>query len=229
MNKQELAWENEYKKPKFLSKKNDPQADVLRFFKFLKKKENFLLYQKNVLDLGCGNGRNANYLANLDNNVIAIDFSQTAISLARQEAQKRGLKVDYRLKSIGEHYDIKDEFIDLVLDITSSNSLNEKERLIYLNETYRVMKKNAYFFVRALAKDGSKNIKKLLEQSPGKEKDTYYIKELSLTERVFSRDDFVSTYSAFFKILKLEKKTSYTKFNNRVYKRNYWIAYFKKQ
>ena len=39
MNKQELAWEKEYKNPKFLSKKNEPQADVLRFFKFLKKNE----------------------------------------------------------------------------------------------------------------------------------------------------------------------------------------------
>ena len=228
MNKQELAWEKEYKNPKFLSKKNEPQADVLRFFKFLKKKEKFLLDQKNVLDLGCGNGRNSNYLADLDNNVIAVDFSSTAIALARQEALNKELNVDYRLRNIGDYYDIKDDSIDLVLDVTSSNSLNEKERSIYLSETYRVMKKGAYFFVRALAKDGSKNIKKLLEKSPGKEKDTYYIKELSLTERVFSREDFINMYSPFFKILQLEKKISYTKVNNRLYKRIYWIAYLRK-
>jgi len=86
-----------------------------------------------------------------------------------------------------------------------------------------------YFFVRALAKDGNKNVKNLLKASPGKEYNTYIIKEIGLTERVFSREDFTKMYSQYFKILRLEKKTSYTTLNNRIYKRNYWLAYLSKQ
>ena len=68
----------------------------------------------------------------------------------------------------------------------------------------------------------------MLKQSPGPEYDTYIIKEIGLTERVFSREDFVKMYSQYFKILHLEKKTNYTTFNNRIYKRDYWIAYMVK-
>ena len=61
----------------------------------------------------------------------------------------------------------------MILDITSSNSLNAKEREIYLSEVNRVLKKNGHFFVRALCKDGDKNAQSLLKKSPGKDYDTY--------------------------------------------------------
>ena len=83
-------------------------------------------------------------------------------------------------------------------------------------------------FVRALCKDGNKNVKNLLRDNPGKEYDTYILKDIGLTERVFSREDFTKLYGTYFKILKLEKKTSYTTFNDRIYKRDYWLAYLQK-
>ena len=97
-----------------------------------------------------------------------------------------------------------------------------------MEEVNRVSKKNGFFFVRALAKDGNKNVKNLLKQSGGKEHDTYIIKEIGLTERVFSREDFIKMYSKYFKILHLEKKTSYTTLNSRIYKLDYWLAYLQK-
>jgi SAM-dependent methyltransferase len=228
MNKQELAWEREYKNPKLVSKKDNPQADTLRFFKFLKKERKFLLDDLKVLDLGCGTGRNSNYLASLDNNVVGIEFSKSALNLAKERAKLKGLNVDYRLGSIGRKYAIDDLSIDLVLDVTSSNSLDEKERDIYLKEVFRVLKPGGYFFVRALAKEGNKNVKNLLKQSPGKEKDTYILKEMGLTERVFTRKDFTDLYSKYFEILKMDKKTNYSKFNGIVYKRDYLIVYLRK-
>jgi ribosomal protein S3AE len=39
----------------------------------------------------------------------------------------------------------------------------------------------------------------------------------------------MAMYGEYFKILKLEKKTAYTTFNKIVYKRDYFIAYFKKK
>jgi len=67
------------------------------------------------------------------------------------------------------------------------------------------LKTGGYFFVRALCKDGNKNVKNLLKLSPGREYDTYVLKEIGLTERVFSREDFVKMYGNF-KILNLERK-----------------------
>lgn len=228
MTHQGNVWDREYKSPLLVTKNDGPQADTLRFLKFLKKEQKYRVEDRVVLDLGCGTGRNANYLSDLGNKVIGIEISRTALSLAKTRAQEMGVVFDYRLGDIGEKYEIEDNYIDIVLDVTSSNSLNEKGREIYLSEVNRVLKNKGYFFVRALCKDGNKNVKNLLKQSPGREYDTYIIKEIGLTERVFSREDFIKMYTKYFKILHLEKKTSYTTFNNRIYKRDYWLAYLQK-
>ena len=222
------AWEREYRNPKLVTKNEGPQADTLRFLKFLRKEEKFKVEVKNILDLGCGTGRNSNYLAEEGNKVIGIEISKTALKLAQTRAKELNVIVDYRLGDIGEPYEIEENSIDIVLDITSSNSLNEKGREIYLSECSRVLKPGGYFFVRALCKDGNKNVKNLLKQSPGKEYDTYILKDIDLTERVFSKEDFINMYSKYFKILNLEKKTSYTTFNDRIYKRDYFLAYMQK-
>ena len=229
MSHQGNIWDREYNNPSFVTKHDEPQADTKRFLKFLKKEEKYQVENKKILDLGCGTGRNSNYLAELGNKVIGIEISRSALLIAKARALEISLDVDYRLGDIGEKYDISDNSIDIVLDITSSNSLNENGRENYLKEVRRVMKTSGYFFVRALAKDGNKNVKNLLKQNPGPEYDTYIIKEIGLTERVFSRDDFAKMYGEYFKILHLEKKTNYTTFNNRIYKRDYWLAYLQKQ
>jgi SAM-dependent methyltransferase len=225
---QAVAWENEYRHPKLVTGNDQPQKDVLRFLKFLRKKEKVKLQNLNVLDLGSGTGRNANYLAELGNKVTGLEISATAIKLAAARAKHRGVVVDYRRHDIGSMYPLADQTIDLVLDITSSNSLNTSERSIYLSEVQRVLKTGGHFFVRALCKDGDKNAKALLKNNPGPEPDTYIIKDMNLAERVFTRQDFIDLYSKFFKIIELNKKTNYASFKGQSYKRNYWLAYLKK-
>lgn len=239
MSHQGSIWDREYNNPKLVTKNDGPQADTLRFLKFLKKEKKLNLEGLNILDLGCGTGRNSNYFAEIGNDVIGIEISKTALNLAKTRAKELGVIVDYRLGDIGEKYDISDNSIDVILDVTSSNSLSELGREVYLSEMNRVLKsptsqglrrgESGYIFVRALCKDGNKNVKNLLKNSPGKEYDTYVIKEIGLTERVFSREDFIKTYSKYFKILNLEKKTNYTTFGNRIYKRDYFIAYLTKE
>jgi len=230
------AWEREYRNPKLVTGKAEPQNDVKRFLKFLKKEEEVSFDTLQVLDLGCGTGRNANYLAEMIGEgtkpdmvmVTGFEISKTALNMAKERATEALLKIDYKIQSIGEVYPCEDETFGLILDITSSNSLNEKERALYLKETHRVLKSGGYFFVRALCKDGDANVKELLKQSPGKEHDTYINIEMKLTERVFTKEDFIKTYTPYFLIQKLEKKTGYAHFNGRIYKRNYWLAYMKK-
>ncbi len=222
------AWEKEYRRPQLISGRDVPQNDILRFLKYLKKTHHLKLENLNILDLGSGTGRNANYLADLGNEVTGMEISTTAIKIAQNRADKMDASVKYLSRSIGDIYPFLDDFFDVILDITSSNSLNEAEREIYLKETYRVLKPGGHFFVRALCKDGDKNAQNLIRLSPGKQKDTYYMKELYLTERVFSADDFQKIYSQYFKINKLEKKKGYARLNNQSYKRIYLLAYLEK-
>jgi ubiquinone/menaquinone biosynthesis C-methylase UbiE len=227
---QEHIWEKEYRNPRLITKESEPQAAVLDFLKFLKKKEKITLEGLRVLDLGCGTGRNSNYIANLGNSAVGIDISETALKLARERAAELHLNsVSYIKQSIGSAFSFPDSSFDIALDVTSSNSLNEAERTVYLQETARVLKSGGYLFVRALCKDGDKNAKELLKRNPGPEKDTYIMPEFGLIERIFSKEDFIAAYFPFFEILELEKIAHYSKFDGRIFKRNYWLAYLKKK
>ena len=225
---QKTEWEKEYRESTFVTLHDEPQKFFLRFLKFLKK-SNIDISKLHAVDLGCGTGRNANYLAEQGTKVIGIEISDTAIRLAQKRAEEKDLDVKYILGDIGLYYDIPGASIDLAVDVTASNSLNEHERDIYLEEVNRVLKNKGYLFVRALCKDGDKNAKKLLKLNPGDEYNTYIIPETGIKERVFSKKDFYDFYSKYFKIVKLKKESGYSKFNKRNFKRNFWIAYLIKK
>ncbi|MEK7095126.1 MAG: class I SAM-dependent methyltransferase [Patescibacteria group bacterium] len=225
---QENIWEKEYRDPQLITLGVEAIQAIKDWVRFLRKEKNVEFSSLKILDLGCGNGKNSIYIADQgeDNEIVGIDISKTAIEYARKLAEEKNLKAAFLQQSIGMTFPFPNTHFDLVLDVTSSNSLNEKEREIYLKETQRVMKSGSYLFVRALCKDGDSNAKILLKTNPGKEKDTYVMPEFGLTERVFSKEDFMTIYSSFFTLLYLEKETHYTKFKDRSYKRNFWVAYF---
>lgn len=225
------VWEEEYKKPQLISLGTEAIQSVKDWVRFLRKDRNMVFSHKNILDLGCGNGKNSISIAEYGvGNVLAgIDISPTAIKYAQALAREKQVTADFRIGSIGSHLLFPDSHFDLALDVTSSNSLNEKEREIYLRETARVLKPQAPFFIRALSKDGDAHAKTLIKTHPGREKDTYIMPALGLTERVFTKEDFEAIYSPFFTILSMEKEIHYTKFNNRSYKRHFWVAYLEKK
>ena len=228
---QKNVWEKEYARPQFLSRENEPQKDVVRFVNWLKKKERFFIDHGGayVADLGCGTGRNAYYFAAMGNRVFGIDISQKAIDSAQSFLQGTKYNVRYIQGDLGKKLDIPDGQCDIALDVTSSNSLTEAERAVQICQMHRVLKVNGYAFIKVLCKDSDTNAHHLLKHYPGKEKDTYVLPGVGLTERVFSRTDFLHTYEPYFTVCELQKKTSYMRMNDRVYKRNFWIAYMKKK
>jgi len=64
-----------------------------------------------VLDIGCGTGENALFLAGRGHEVWGIDFAPTAIEKAKAKAKQRGLKVTFRvadalqLQKLGRTFD----------------------------------------------------------------------------------------------------------------------------
>jgi SAM-dependent methyltransferase len=233
---QERAWELEYRNPVMLSPSNTPLADVMRFVKWLKKKyrreESRLDFDSlTVLDLGSGTGRNALYFAESGATVIGYEISETAIATARKFAQESTLTVNvtYEKRDIGSRYPLADNSIGLILDATSSNSLTDAARKIYLEECARVLKPGGYFFVRTLCKDGDVNAKELLARNPGPEENMYLHPDVGIAERVFSREEFEKLYSEKFVILNLEKTMHYNTIGGRKYKRNYWVSYLQRK
>jgi len=226
---QEKVWENEYgNESRLITKHAEPQKTFLRFLKYYKKKIGKDFSSISIFDAGCGTGRNANHLASMGFDVSACDISSSAIKIAKERAKNADLEINYSVCDVGESLKFSDASMDLVLDVTSSNSLDEKGRKTFITEVFRILKNDGYFYVRALCLEGDKNAKNLIKKNPGKEKDTYKMPGLGLVERAFSREDFEKTYSEYFKIEKLIKESGYTRFGGQSYKRNFWVAYFRK-
>ncbi|OFJ52556.1 FAD-dependent oxidoreductase [Mycolicibacterium grossiae] len=78
-----------------------------------------------ALDLGCGEGGDAVWLAERGWHVTAVDISETALARARAEAQARGVAdgIDFA------QYDLSDGFPDGTFDLVSAQFLHSTVRL----------------------------------------------------------------------------------------------------
>ena len=67
-----------------------------------------------ALDLGCGEGRNAVWLAEQGWTVTAVDFSDVGISKGREMADKRGVEVTWVVEDLNRYQPAEQSF-DLVI------------------------------------------------------------------------------------------------------------------
>ena len=70
-----------------------------------------------ALDLACGAGRNAIFLAENGWQVTAVDNSSAGLEIAKQRAKEKGLKIDFRFADLeaGE-FEIEENAYDLICD-----------------------------------------------------------------------------------------------------------------
>jgi ubiquinone/menaquinone biosynthesis C-methylase UbiE len=92
-----------------------------------------------VLDVGCGTGEHALYLASRGHEVWGIDFVPVAIERARQKANKRGLNVHFQ---VGDALalDALGRTFDTVIDCGLFHTFSDGERTIFVTELARVLR-----------------------------------------------------------------------------------------
>jgi len=73
-----------------------------------------------ALVLACGAGRNALYLASRGFQVDAVDISAVAIEMARTEARRLGLSVDWRVADLSQ-FDLEPDRYDIITMIRYTN------------------------------------------------------------------------------------------------------------
>src|SRR6201999_1068924 len=78
-----------------------------------------------ALDLGCGEGGDAVWLAERGWHVTAVDVSETALARAKAEAKTRGMldRIDF------QRHDLSDSFPDGSFDLASAQFLHSTVRL----------------------------------------------------------------------------------------------------
>lgn len=98
---------------------------------------------QNAVELGCGEGRNAVYLAK-GIEVTAVDFSEVAIAQARLQAERAGVEAAFSAADVLK-YDYGKKQYELVYDSGLFHSLAPHRRLQYLQLIRRLTAEGGYF------------------------------------------------------------------------------------
>lgn len=129
------------------------QSPLEEVVEFLKKQKG------NILDLGCGSGRN---FISVNGTLYGVDFSKKMLKLAKAKANELKIKL---IKSKLENLPFKNNFFDSAICIASLHCVRtEKRRRKAISELYRVLKPGA----RAIISVWNKNSKRF--QNSKKEK-----------------------------------------------------------
>ncbi|MFJ7935331.1 class I SAM-dependent methyltransferase [Sporosarcina sp. NPDC096371] len=126
---------------------NKPDENLVAYF------EKELLHPGSALELGCGPGRNAIYLAEQGCTVDAVDLSEPSLQWATERAQERNLSVNFIHKNIFD-ITIKDETYDIVYDSGCFHHIAPHRRMDYIHLVQKALKPGGYFSITCFVQGG---------------------------------------------------------------------------
>jgi len=95
--------------------------------------------EKEILDVGCGEGGYTRILASRGSHVTGIDGSARLIDIAKQRAEKENLTIVYKVRNANSLYDLEEESFDIVLAAMSLMDVEDYSGTVA--EIYRVLRK----------------------------------------------------------------------------------------
>jgi len=92
-----------------------------------------------AIDLGCGAGNYATYLANMGFDVTGVDISPSAIKTAKENAEKKGVKCKFLVADVlGDLDEVKGTF-DFAYDWQLLHHIFPEKRKKYVENVYRIL------------------------------------------------------------------------------------------
>lgn len=147
------VWDNFFKKAndakefgKHIFDYSNPDKDIVDLVSILKKGN-----VKKILDLGCGNGRNGNFLSIKKFSVVGVDNSKLAI----QKAKHRRGKVKYLLADM-KKLPFREDFFDAVISTQTIFHGLLRDIRKTIKEINRVTKDNGLIFITLQPVKGNK-------------------------------------------------------------------------
>jgi SAM-dependent methyltransferase len=228
MDRHREFWNKEYQSSEHLALSTEPAEDLQKFTRFLERetKREYLNPRSVVLDLGCGNGRNLKFLTEaFGMQGIGYDISKVAIGEAEKASED--MPIHYEVRSIADPLPLKDESVNLVLDMMTSHFLKKDERDALRAEITRVLRPGGCFFFKSFLADGDLNVKRLLHDHPADEAGAYIHPKMGVYEYVWTEDNLREFFKDDFEFHRIYKSHKHLR-RGRAGKRRTFSAYLQK-
>ncbi len=98
-----------------------------------------------AIDLGCGAGNHAIYLAGRGFEVTGVDFSQAAIRIAKENAEKKGVKCNFLVADVIDGLDKVSQTWDFAYDWGLLHHLFPEQRKKYVENIRRILNPKGKF------------------------------------------------------------------------------------
>lgn len=134
---------------------------------------------KEILDLGCGNGADTLYLTDRGYNVISCDFSKEALKNVKGNIPRSKTKYLNML----EKFPFKDEQFFVIVADLSLHYFDENNTLKIMNEIKRILKPSGHLLARVAAVENARGLSGMQEV----EHNFYF--EGDYTKRFFDNED----------------------------------------
>lgn len=131
------TWADQYDTNQNKTKDLDAKATILTLEQF---------EFSNVIELGCGTGKNTSYLLKKADNIIGLDFSQNMLGKAKEKIQND--RVEFQKADLKKDWKIEDHFADL---ITCSLVLEHIKNLEFIfDQANKKLKPGGLFYISEL-------------------------------------------------------------------------------
>lgn len=98
-----------------------------------------------LLDLGAGQGQDSRFFAKKGFRVLCTDFSDFALEIAKEKAEKEKLKINFLELDISQKLPFEDNVFDIVYSHLALHYWDKEKTKIIFNEILRVLKKGGVF------------------------------------------------------------------------------------
>lgn len=233
-------WNKEYAKAAHLALSDEPAEDLVKFTRFLQRKsgKELLNVTRRFVDIGCGNGRNAIFLAReFGMYGLGYDASREAINAAKETAGE--LPIEFQIRDIREPIPLPDASVTLAMDMMASHVLVKGEREKLKEEILRVLKPGGWLFFKTFLRDEDRNAEELLQTFPGPEEGMYIHPEIKKPEYVWWEKDIYEFFASpaeaggeggsHFTVHKLERSHKHVNKKGGAWKRRTASVYLQKQ
>lgn len=232
-------WNKEYTQGGHLAMSDTHAEDLEKFTRFLEREsgKQLLNVTTRLLDIGCGNGRNALFLAETygmhglgyDSSSEAVVQARSAYSSLYGTVEEGGKpRVEFLVRDLRDPIPLPDSSVTLALDMMASHYLKRAEREALRAEILRVLKPGGWLFFKTFLRDEDQNAEELLREHPGPEIGMYIHPEIKKAEYVWWEKDIYEFFEPYFTIHKLERSHKHVNKKGGAWKRRTASVYLEK-